>query len=147
MTDKKTKTFDLSIFDTVSASNRGAVIELTNRETGKPSGVCFKVLGTDSTEWRDAQNELTNKRTRQYFKAQRSGRPDAHLSTAEERDAEAINLLAAVTIDWWIGDDHGLPYDGNDLPCNPANAALIYARYPAIFKEVDAFVGDMANFI
>ena len=66
-------------------------------------------------------------------------------ATAEELDADAVELLAALTSGWMLCSLDGEPLD---VPCNPGNAAELYSM-PALAwlrEQVDTFVADRGNF-
>jgi hypothetical protein len=147
MSKPKEQSFDLSAFDTVSGSSRGAEVQLTDLKTGAPMDVFIKVLGTDSEEWRAVDNEWRNRRLKIAFKAQRSAVRDADILTAEQSIAQGIRMLTAVTVGWRTGDTQTISYRGEELACNPINVERIYTELPAVRQQVDEFIGDIANFI
>lgn len=65
--------------------------------------------------------------------------------TPEELEADSVELLAALTVDWRL-----LSLDGEhlDVPCTPENARELYAEAAVawIREQVDEFVGDRSNF-
>ena len=66
-------------------------------------------------------------------------------ATAEELDADAVELLAALTAAWSLCSLEG---EAIDVPCNAANAQELYAM-PALAwlrEQVDSFVADRGNF-
>lgn len=63
------------------------------------------------------------------------------MATPQELLEHAIKSLAACTVAWTIQDERG-----HDLPCSPEYAAQIYAQEHWLREQVDAFVGDRANF-
>ena len=139
--------FDLSGFDTVSASDRGAECELLTLKTGEPSGVFIKVLGSDSTEWREHINERANKRLAAQFRAQRGGAKVSDVPTVEDATRDAILLLTRCTIGWRTGDKPTITYKGEELAFSAANAERVYTELPAVRQQIDEFIGDMGNFI
>jgi hypothetical protein len=65
--------------------------------------------------------------------------------TAEELEADNVELLAALTVGWSLCSLDG---EALDVPCNPANAQELYAM-PALAwlrEQVDVFVTDRGNF-
>lgn len=66
--------------------------------------------------------------------------------TAEELEAEGIDLLAALTAGWRLLGLDGTPLD---IPCNRQNAAELYAEPSAawIREQVNAFAADRGNFL
>ena len=70
----------------------------------------------------------------------RSARP-----SADEIDADAVELLAALTAAWSLCSLDGDPID---VPCSAVNAQELYAL-PALAwlrEQVDGFVSDRGNF-
>lgn len=67
---------------------------------------------------------------------------DANIKTAEDYEADSIDLLVACTIDF-----SGIVLDGASLPFNKENAKTIYARFPWIRKQVDEAMGAVENFL
>ena len=145
------KLFDLSSFDTILASDKGAEVELVHLKSGEPTGIFFKVLGSDSTEWREHVNERANKRLAAQFKAQRGGAKGQDIPTIEDATSDAILLLTRCTIGWRTvtadGEKPVLILNGEELPFNAVNCAKIYTDLPAVREQVDTFIGDMANFL
>lgn len=66
--------------------------------------------------------------------------------TAEDLEAEGIDLLAALTAGWRLLGLDGAPLD---IPCNRQNAAELYAEPSAawIREQVNAFAADRGNFL
>jgi hypothetical protein len=66
--------------------------------------------------------------------------------TAEELEAEGVDLLAVLTADWRLLALDGTPLD---IPCNRANAAELYAEPAAawIREQVNVFAADRGNFL
>jgi hypothetical protein len=66
--------------------------------------------------------------------------------TPEETEAEATDLLVALTADWYLLTPNGVPLD---LPFTPENARRLYdapvARW--IREQVDEFSADRGNFM
>jgi hypothetical protein len=141
-----TNALDLSCFDTVAASDRGAEVELVHLKTGEPTGIFFKVLGTDSQEWREHVNERANKRMLAQFRADRT-RKELPAPTIEEATNDAIMLLTRCTIGWRTGDEPTVTLNGEKLPFNSANVVRIYTEFPAVRQQVDEFIGDITNFM
>ena len=99
-----------------------------------------------SEAWIDLYS-LDSAPARKIIRAQqdRRLRMRAARATSEEIEADATELLAALTAGWSLC---GLNGDALDVPCNPANAQELYAM-PALAwlrEQVDAFVADRGNF-
>lgn len=136
---------DLSNLDTVAASGKGAVMEvrhpvtkailLTTPTPPKDKGdpVTLTIIGFDATEFRDHERALINKR----LNGGKSRQTDA-----EAIQDEAITVLAMCVKAW-----SGIEVDGKQLDCTPANVKMVLNRFPWLKEQVDAFVGDRANFL
>lgn len=133
--------FDLSKLNTTAKSNDGAWLPLRDPGTfqvllddlGEP--VQIQLAGVDSDAYRKAQRRVTNMRLN-------SRRGMAPKLTAEEMEAEALDILARCTMAWT-----GIVENGKVLECNYENARKLYSTYPWIKDQVDAFVNDRANFL
>lgn len=130
---------DLSSFDTVSAANAGATMELLHpatktplrQENGEP--ITITVAGMDSDVFRKAQRGATNRRLAQRGKVKLN---------AEELEAESIETLAACTLGW-----SGIVVAGQPLPFDRANAVKLYTTLPWVREQLDEFVADRANYL
>lgn len=126
-------------FDTVALANSGARLEVEG-----PDGVVLRdaegnakmviiLLGADSEQFRKAQNRNLNKRL-----AKRNVK-----MTAEELEAETVDLLAGVTVGW----EGFLGTDEQPIPCNRQNAVALYTKYPFIREQADRFINERGNFL
>lgn len=123
---------DLKTLDITSPANEGVWMDIEHPITGEVLDIKIKVAGIDSNIYRKKLREQQNKRIRKGFKN----------ITAEELEAEAIELLVACTLDW-----KGVEYEGQELECNPENIRKIYKEFPWIREQVDLFINDRANFL
>lgn len=135
---------DLSNFDSVKASDEGAVMEVMDPTKGVPltfmvgeekKPVTITLLGMDSQKVRDKRNFEINKRLKVTAR-------NRNTTTAEQNEEEGTSLLAFCTVAW-----SGMVLDGKPLECTKDNAALVYTRFPWLRSQVDEFVGDRANFL
>ena len=142
MTKKKAAP-SLSMFDTVAASNKGKRVELLtlSREL---SGVFISILGTDSDEsvkYRRQQRDYMN---RKIMLARKRGQ-ELSLDSAEVSEEKEIDLLVRMTTGW-----ENMPKFEEDgvglLEFSKENAALLYARFPSIKRQLDEEAGDMQDF-
>jgi hypothetical protein len=91
------------------------------------------LLGTDSAAGeqyrRDVMTRAIQRRNRQM--------------TAEEVEANSVELLVALTVGWHLVSPDGEPID---YPFSPQNARALYSdrRFAWIKDQADAFVGDRA---
>ena len=129
MTKEQTAPFDLATLDTAALAEQGAELELVHPATGAPLGVYVTVAGADSRAWRKAVAAQAEKRRG------RRGAP-----TPDEALAGGIDILARCTLAW-----RGMYFEGAELPCNTANARMIYERLPWAREQVDAFASDRAS--
>ena len=143
---------DLSNLDVVAASEKGFEIPLYHPGTTADLGWWIRVLGRDSAEFRQCQSEQNRKRMNKLSKG---GRTTG--ASLQEIVTETVELLAACTVDWGrvaktldgvsIPAKSTLLDNGEELPCTRMNAITIYTKYPWIREQVDAGVGDRANFL
>ena len=123
---------DLTQFDIVSPANEGVWMTLEHPVTGEPLDVKIKLAGVDSDYYK---KELRKQQNRKFKKGFRK-------MSAEELEADTIELLVACTLDW-----EGVELEGQALECNAENARKIYKRFPWIKEQVDNFINDRANFL
>ena len=121
--------FDLSSLDTSAAAEAGAELELLHPATGEGLNMFVTLLGTDSASWRQAISRNLNRRG--------SGK-----RTPEKAMEENIETYAACTVGF-----RGVILDGQEIPFSHDNARMLYRRFPWMREQVDAFIGDRANFL
>jgi hypothetical protein len=132
---------DLSTLDTVKASEDGVPLEVRHPITGavlaNGSGgpVMLILAGADSDKAKRADRATVNRRLKM------TGRRSMTM-TAEELDADALEILAACTLGW-----SGFELDGQELECNPQNAKRLYAQFPWLREQAEAFRQDRSNFL
>lgn len=128
---------DLSNFDLTGSEE----LELRHPGTGLPlendegEAMTITLVGIDSSEWRQAQRKLTNRRLSLARKGQQSA------LDADALEEEGIDTLVACTKGW-----AGIQLDGEPLPFSAENARKLYTRFVWIREQVDRFVGNRANF-
>jgi len=139
-------------FDTITASENGKAIEINHPTKNTPMGIRIIVCGSDSKTYQDIANKQQNRR---FEKAQKAR---GLKLTAEEVNAEALELLVGCTKGW---ESDILDNDGNVvekkqaielnvdefLDFTPDNARLIYRRFPFIREQIEREIGDRANFL
>lgn len=134
--------FDLSTLNTRDRSETGSTLTLRHPVTGdvllhgsaeaqKP--VTITLLGVESSVAEKMQREAQRRRLKKGFQ---------YKVTPEELEAEALNLLGALTQSW---DGVGLGVES--LECNAINAQRLYREMPWIRKQVDEFVNDIGNYL
>jgi len=129
---------DLSKLDVKEAADRGADMVLRHPATGEElfaddgTPIVFKLLGSDSQEYRRMVRMTANKNLKQ-------GR---QTPTVERFEQNGVELLVAVTVGW-----SGVQVNGEMLEFSPANARQLYTDYRWIQEQVDQFVAERANFL
>jgi hypothetical protein len=136
----KAKVIDLAAIDTVKGSNEGFDVKIYHPGTMVDLGIIINVLGKDSDEFQRISRAQSKKRmakmTKGGFRVQNMTPPP------EEIEADGIELLAKCTRSW-----SGVVIDNAEIEFSYDNALMIYERFPWIKEQVDAAVGDRANFI
>lgn len=133
---------DLSTLDITASAEEGAVMELRHPAShavlvdADKKPLTITLAGDDSERVRKAQRAATNRRLAMQ------GRRSGNKLTAEELEADGIDVLAAATVAWT-----GIVLDGQPLDCTPANAKTVYARLPWIREQAETFTADRANFL
>lgn len=128
---------DLLTLDTKAHAQAGAVLSLEHPATGEPVGVEINLMGSDSEAFRGKKRELERARADKLRRAR--SRSAVDLSTT---DNESCALLAACTTGWT-----GVEKGKKEIPFSVQAAEEIYMELPWIREQVDAFVGDRANFL
>ena len=131
---------DLAQFDTVTAAEAGAFMQLLHPSTGislvddnqKPIGITF--AGADSERARRYTRKAQNRRL--SLAPQRRGKV-----TAEEIEDEGLGLIAACALSW------NVVIDGATPDCTPDNVRAFLKRFPAFREQADTFIGERANFL
>jgi hypothetical protein len=134
----KAKAVDLSSIDTVKGSNDGFDVQIYHPGTNEDLGITIKVLGKDSDKFIKVSRGQNKKRMAKMTK----GGFRATAIPVEEIEQDSLMLLAACTVGWV-----GVVVDGKALDFNEDNAVMVYERFPWIREQVDAAMGDRANFI
>lgn len=155
MTDKA-QPFDLAALDTSTGSDNGAEIELKHPTTRKPLGIFIGVLGKHGQTFRETVKERQNETIRKAALAERQGL-DPELTTAEQMEASATDLLVVCTTGWRtvVKNDKGevvsetptITFEGKPLEFNVPNARLLYTRLLWMRTQVDEAVGNLELFI
>ena len=162
MTNNKENTataaeFDLASLDTIAASDKGADIVILHPISKEPLGIYVSILGKHSEAFRELVKERTDKRIREEALNARRGK-FGKVKTAEEYEAEAIEMLCACTTGWGkcdVGKDGEITkktadtflYNGEQLKWNVKNGKTVYGRLLWLRQQVDDAIGDLENFI
>jgi hypothetical protein len=91
------KTLDLASLDTVAAANKGFELELVHPHTKEGLGQFITIVGSDSDQYKEYQNALTNARIKEQAINARTGK-ESPIRTVEQMYEEGTKLLAACTI-------------------------------------------------
>jgi hypothetical protein len=124
---------DLSTIDLTKSAEAGADLTLEHPVTGEPLDIIITLAGTDSASYRAKQKEIQNKR---ITKMARGKKADFSIT-----DDEACDILAGCTLGWV-----GILESGKELEFSVLNAKDLYIKHFWIREQVDAFMGDRANF-
>lgn len=130
------KKFDLNNLDTKAKADTGAVLQVEHPVDRTRLGIEISLVGADSDVYQRQVNSMANKRAKRL-------RPGQFVPpTAEETTEAALELLAACTLGW-----KGMLLNGQEIPFSQENAVMIYRQFPWIKEQVDAFIGERANFL
>ena len=129
---------DLTKLSTRDRSEEGAVLTIVDPKTHLPflgyndKPVRITLKGADCRAFKEMQY-------RQSDKAFKNGR--LKMSSAQLAES-SIQTLAKMTVAW-----ESVSIDGQELPCNEANAAMVYREYEVVRAQVDEFVNDIENYL
>ena len=121
---------DLAKYDD-TAVEQGAVMELLDPLTDEPTGATITLLGYDSAKAKEIIHKNSNKRMKKRSSI-----------SAENIEANGLDLVVALTVSWKDIDEKGKP-----LKCTPENVKKVYEDYGWIRDQVDTYIGDRANFL
>jgi hypothetical protein len=144
-TKKEQYPMSLSSLNTSAVSENGTAVEILHPTKNIPLGITFFIRGTDSKTFRD----ITRKQQNRRMEAAKKARGSLNL-TAEEMDAESIEVLVACTASWKTGHEDTIEIsDGEFLECTPDNSRRIYADpgFAWLREQVDREIGDRSNFL
>ena len=128
---------DLKKYNLTERADNGATLDLVDPITGETlEGVTFMLLGTDSAAYREHTRGIQRAR---IAKLAKSRSKSLDLSVSEREEAET---LAVCTIGW-----EGIKYGEVELEYSHDAAVQLYLNHPWIKDQVDAFIGDRANFL
>lgn len=125
---------DLSQFANLAqAQDDGIDVDILHPKTGEELGIKIRVAGPDSERQKKARNAITNAR----LLRSRNKR-----MTAPEMEADSIKLTAASIISW-----DGVEENGQAVDLTSETAEAILKRYPFIYEQLSATIGDRSDFI
>jgi hypothetical protein len=128
---------DFAAYDLEENSEKGAVMEIMNPIAGTPflddkgKPITITLAGQDSERFMNAQRKQTQNMI------DRRGKIKKDLSPIEN----TAQILAACTVSW-----HGIDWEGKALPCNYANALMLYREKHFIREQADTFVSERENY-
>ena len=146
----------MDFFDTVSASQAGAWLHLTNLRTNAPAYVTGKdgtadkgkpmrinLIGKHApASVAKARKRSTSALKRHGGKVDMSKMSEAQFGALIDEGQETILRTAVdATIGW-----ENLSLDGKPVEFSEEAAFAIYRKYPSILEEVTEFLDDMSNF-
>lgn len=132
--------FDLAKLDTKPQAEVGAPMALRHPGSNAiillPSGKPFEImlLGMDSKIAKQQIAKNTNARLAMGNRLKLK---------SEDLEAEAIELLVALTTGW----PEDVVFDGEPFPYSPVNARMLYKTYPWAKEQADQFIADRANYL
>jgi len=140
--------FDLATLDTRAACDVPAEIELKHPATGEPLGMFISLLGKDSTPYKTAVKALRNAAFKKAGLAQRKGQK-VELTTADDIDANSIDLVVAATVGWRDGANNKPTYtiDAAEVAFTPEAGKAFYTRFEWAKEQVDEYIEDLENFM
>lgn len=129
---EKVKIVDLAQLDTAALAEEGAVLKLCHPTTGEELDITITLVGMDSSTYRKAEARLTEKYRRQRGKTR----------GPEDYRRDAAETAAACTVGW-----QNVQVDGEDVLCTRENSKALYLRFPWMYEQVQAFIGDRQSFL
>jgi len=133
------KTFDLAEINLTQGANDGFEVELYHPATNIDLGIKITVLGKDSDTFKKISTAQARKRMNKIAKG---GTFKASAISPEEVEEDNIELLAACT-KGWVGMKEG----GKEITFSKEAAIDLYTRHAWMREQVDAAIGDRANFL
>ena len=146
----------MDFFDTVSASEAGAWLHLTNLRTAAPAHVTGKdgvqdmtkpmrinLIGMDAPAYvAKDRKRSTSALKRHRGKMDMSKMSEAQIGALIDEGQETILRTAVdATIGW-----ENISLDGKPVDFSEESAFAVYRKYPSILREVTAFLKEMSNF-
>lgn len=130
---------DLDTIDLKRDAEAGFDVHLRHPQTDAPIGTIIRVMGSDSEAYQEKDREHQRERLERLARTGAVTPP-----TEEEKEHQAADLLAAVTVSWTDLIIRGKPQE-----FSKANALALYAdsRRRWIREQVDAAVHRRANFL
>lgn len=135
--------FDLSVFDSKTAANTGAVMHLElpdgSLAYNEDTPVTITLLGYESDKSKKlVVQQLRKKRLQGKGKREQ----EITLETLEQSEQEDADMLAELTVSWT-----GFEEKGKALPCDKETARHVYLTYSRIRKQALDFLRNDSNFV
>ena len=108
--------------------------ETLEDEKGKKATITLN--GPDSDAIKKVEREYMDRRLKEGIR-----RKKVHISVAQIEE-QALEIDVAATVGW-----SGIEIDGEDLKFSPAQAKMIYKKFPWIREQVEEFFNDRSNFM
>lgn len=125
---------DLADFDRITeAQDQGREFPIVG-PLREPTGIIVRIAGPDSERQTKARHKVLNRR----LWRQRHGSRD----TAQTRESDEIELIAAAIMDW-----SGIEKDGQPFPYSPENAEYLVRTYRLFRDQIDLFASSRAFYI
>lgn len=129
---------------TKQAAESGVTIDIRHPKTNLPLGIQITVCGSDSETCKRIQRKQINRR----LELSARSRNNKVAMTAEEIEAEALDILVSCTKGWNTGDRKEIELaDDEWLPCTPENVRRVYEELPWLREQIDQEIGDRSNFL
>jgi len=137
--------FDLAQVDTKTLADSGVDMPVKTLE-GQPllarngEGIAITVLGSDSNKYRALTRAQVRKRMEQMAGGKTPVMTEADM---DETDRDVLDILVACTVGW----KNVLNTAGEPIQFTEENVRKLYANYPVIREQVEAFISNRTNFI
>lgn len=126
-----------------ATSETGIAVAILHPSTNLPLGLTITVCGSDSATFKKVHRQQLNRR----LELQARGRNKKHI-TAEELEAENLDMLVACTKSWKTGDRAQVEFGIDEwLDCTPENARRLYDELAWLKEQIDQAIGDRDNFL
>jgi len=116
--------------------------EVFNPITKAGTDIWITIASRDSDEHKKITRTQMNRRFKQM------GRRMSVQLTAEENEAEALEILVACTKSWRTGKEPSIKLGGQILASGDAEAArTLYTKVPTIREQTEDNISDRSNFL
>lgn len=112
-----------------------ATLTIYHPVSGVDLGIRIKVCSPDSERYRKHERAIKN---RALTQARKQKNNQLSMEAIEE---SSMDLLVGSIVSW-----DGVVWGGQPLECTEENARQLFEQFPFIRRQVDEFLGDVANF-